>query len=266
MSFNMKRKYLIIVALVFILFVDKTIAQKQEIVFYDPEIQKLLGLSESVQSGEISFVVNEEKKGELAVETNEYQVRFFKTGIFLRLMLIYDIHYNLLNIKDSMQYVYNGKAWYIIDHKNKICTIDTNYYYTNASQTPLALARLQCILDNNLFNFYRGGDLMGPLLSAVTIEEMQKNGNMTFLKIETKDYKEVLFTEEYEWDTSKSLLLRHSKTVKDDNACSEKDIVKTETRLINASINDEKYRDADLYNGLNFAKSYKIEYRDSKDE
>ena len=262
----MQRKYIIIAALAFILFMNQVIAQKQEKVFYNSEIQKLLELSENVQSGEISFVVNEERKGELPIETNEYQMSFFKTGKFLRLMLIYDIRYNLLNITDSMQYVYNGKAWYVIDHKNKTCTIDTSYYSTSASQVPLALTQLRCIVNNELFNFYNGGHFMGSLLSAAAIEEIQKNGDITFLKIETKDYKEVLFTEEYEWDTSKSLLLRHSKTVKDDNACSEKNIVKTETRLINASLNDEKHKDAALYNGLHFAKSYKIEYRDYKDE
>ncbi len=184
-------------------------------------------------------------------------------------MLIDEIHYNLLNTTDSMQYIYNGEAWYTIDHKNKTCIIDTSYYYTTSSPAPLPLANLWCILQDDLFSFYSGGHLLISLARATVSKEIQRNGSITLVEMETSDSlndKEVLFTEEYEWDTSKSLLLRHSKTVKDDSACSEKDIVKTETRLINVSLNDEKYRDSALYNGLNFAKSYKIEYHNDKDE
>lgn len=257
-----------IIVLMFIIFANKIGAQPQTRTLNNPEIQILFDINKSIQSGEVSVVVEKERKGELAIETKEYQISFFKTGNFLRLMSIDEIFYNLLNTTDSMQYVYNGKAWYVIDHKNKTCIIDTNSSCTSTSPAPLPLAQLWCILDNDLFHFYGGGHSLISLARATAIEDVHKNGNITLVKMEISDSKkgkEVLFAEEYEWDTSKSLLLRHSKTVKNNSACLEKDIVKTETRLINASLNDKKYMDTALYDGFNFAKLYKIEYRDKEE-
>jgi len=240
----------------------KIVAQEQERVVDNPEIQKLLALSETIQSGKISFVVNEKrkgKKGKSVTDLKEYKVTFFKTGKMINFYYV-DFQYNLLNVTDSMQYVYNGKTWYIIDHKKKICEIDTIY----CKVTCLYPFIYPIVLLNEMLSFYIRNDwILFPRNEF--IEEMRKTGDTTFVKLETsclspdgKKGKKVLFTKEYEWNINKSTLLRYCKAVKDDSGYSPKTVIKTETLLTDASLNNEKYADAELYNGLNYAKSYKI--------
>ena len=251
----------------FIIFTEKIIAQEQERVVDDMEIQSLLALSESIQSGEIGLIVNQQRKGKSAIETEEYKIIFSKIDKDNKYFEV-NFNYNILSLKDSMQYIYNGEMRYIIDHKKKICNIDTVWHNLDCSYSyifpPVVLA-------NEMFCFYARKNLLeGTFLCAVTITEIQKTENTTFVKIETnrispdhrinKKGKKVLWTEEYEWNTNKLALLRHSETVKDDTDYSRKTIVKTETLLTDASLNDEKYADSELYNGLNYAKSYKIVY------
>jgi len=262
-------KQILIIAIAFVVFTGNIAAQEQERVVDNSEIQMFLELSENIQSGEISFVVNEVQKGKSTVKTKEYKAIFFKTGEINYSYYPYLIfHYNLLDVTDSIQYIYNGKIWYIIDHKKKICDIDTNYCKI-ACEYPFIYP---IVLVNELLCFYIRDDLRGSFLRATTIEEVQKTDNTTFVKIETsrlspndgRKNKEVLFTEAYEWNISKSILLRYSKAVKDDKGYSPKTVIKTETLLTDASLNDEKYADAALYNGLNYAESYKIKHGDYK--
>lgn len=258
----MKRTYLI-VALVFIISTEKTVAQERKRVVDNSEIQNLLALSKTVQSGEISFVVNQKRKGKQAVEKEEYKVIFSKTGKINQYFEV-EYNYNLLSVTDSMQYIYDGKTWYVINHKKKICDIDTNYCKVTCNYPYI----YPIVLLNKLLTFYSRELLGGIFLHAVTIEEVQKRENITFLKLETsyqpKKGKKELFTEEYEWDASKSTLFRYAETLKDESGYPQRKVVKTETLLTDASLNEEKYSDAELYNGLNYAKSYKITYSDYK--
>ena len=241
----------------------KICTQAQKEAVKNPEIQMLLTSRESIRSGELRFVINQEMKGKSAIETKEYKMSFCKTGKIV-LFHINDIQYNLLNVTDFMQYVYDGKTWYIINHKKKTCEIDTNYCKISCI-FPLMYP---IVLHNEMLCFYVRDIWMSFLFSSnLKIEEMQKRENTTFVRIETsrlsperRNDNKVLFTEEYEWDVNKSILLRYNEAVKDDAGYSRETVVKTETLLIDASLNDEKYVNADLYNGLNYAKSYKIKY------
>jgi hypothetical protein len=254
----MKRIYLILVfGLVFS--AEKTIAQEQKRVVDNPEVQSLLALSETIQSGEIIVQVNKQRKGKSAVETEKYKMTFYKTGKSIDVPMA-DFHYNLLNLTDSIQYIYNGNVWYIIDHKKKICEIDT--IWRKVSLVPLAYPILFL---GEMSSFYANQFLEGTFLWATIIENIRKTENTTFLKVETnrispdrKNDNKVLFSEEFEWDANK--LLRHSVSVKDDAGYSRKTVVKTETLLTNASLNDKKHANVELYNGLNYAKLYKIKY------
>jgi len=294
----MKRIFLII-ALVFVLSTGKIVAQEQERVIDSSEIEMFLALSKTIRSGEITFVVNDERKDKSVARSNEYKITFFKTGELIDIDKVV-FRYNLLDVADSMQYIYDGEIFYVINHKKKTYSIDIMLYdYSAGKDYTIDPERKTCgsigykryifpfiyppELVNELFWFYIREDWRGAFYRIENIKEMQKRGSSTVVTMETSrvspdwypnwgddflpDWENanyVLFTEEYEWDISKSLLLRYSSTVKDDSGYSQKTIVKTETLLIDASLNNEKHLDTALYNGLNHAKSYKIKCSDYK--
>lgn len=255
----------------FIFFTGKILAQEQEKAIDNPSVQSLFSLSESIQSGEIGLLINiyYHRKGKSAIETKEYKVIFSKTGE-IRKPILMEFNYNILNMKDSIQYVFNGKTWYIINHKKKICTIDTTAYNREdyclyCFFPPYVYFNPSDVLCNKMFSFYASNNLRGLFTKAVVLADTQKTENIRFLKIEKtygrKTNKPVSWIIEFEWDINKSTLFRCNETVKDDVEYSKKTIVKRETFLTAASLNDEKHLDTELYNGLNYAKSYKVRYR-----
>ena len=258
----------LILALVLIFSTGKIIAQEQERTIDNPEVQSLLALSDSIQSGEIGLLINRYRKDKSIAEIKEYKVIFYKTGKFNPFEVKFN--YNILNVRDSMQYIFDGQTYYIIDHKNKICHIDTVACVDTAtgikSTCPYFLYPTR-VFFNKMFCFYAQEKLRGLFIGAAIID-MQKIENTRFLKIErnsiapggSKKNKKTLWVHELEWDINKSTLFRYCEYVKDDTKYSKKTIVKRETFLTEASLNDEKYADAALYNGLNYAKSYKVIY------
>ena len=257
----------------FVFFTGKILAQEQERVIDNIEVQSLLALSESIQSGEIGLLINYHRKGKPAIETKEYNVFFSKTGKFNKLYQV-EFNYNILDIKDSMQYVFNGQTWYIINHKKRTCLIDTATSKEDGILPPYVYFKPLTVLFNGMFSFYAKDFLGNGFYNAVAITDIQKIENLRLLKIEvnsiapgsSKINEKVLWIKEFEWDINKSLLFRYCKAVKDDSGYSKKTVVKTETLLTNASLNDEKFTDSSLYNGLNFATSYKIKYIDYKNK
>ena len=257
----MKQIYLI-VALVIIFSTEKIVAQEQGVIDF-AEVETFLTLSHFIRSGEIHFVVNVESKGYSAVKTKEYKITFFKTGELLDLdMTVY--YYNLLDITNSLQYVYNGKIWYKIDHKKETYSIDTVDYKIDI--TPYIHPNG---LMDELFWFYTRENWPGYFhYYDKQIKKMQKTRNRTVVTMEKTRFSpncniekenEVQYIMEWEWDISKSLLYRFSRVLKDDKGYSKGTITKIEMFLINASLNDEKYKDSALYDGSNYVKSYSIE-------
>lgn len=256
----------LILVLGFIISTGKIVAQEQEVTIDNAEVQSLLALSETIQSGEIHFIVNEQWKGKSRLKTEEYKVIFFKTGEINKYHEV-EFNYNIMSIKDSIQYIYNGETWCIIDHKKKKCEIDTNWCEI-ACSFPLIFP---VALVNEMFSFYVKQNLRGSFLNAIAITDIQKTGNSTFLETMANYYfspnlkngKKVLYTytNEYEWDVNKSILFRCNKILKDDKTYPRRTIIKQETLLVDASLNDKKYSDSQIYNGMNYVQSYKVKYR-----
>lgn len=251
---------------IFILFCQQTTAQEREKLSNHPEIQSLIALSKTIESGEIHLQVNKYKKGKADIETKEYKMTFYKTENLKDMPLIANTYYNLLNVTDSIQYVYNGEMLCEINHKKKSCNVDTS---SKIMTDPVSLFYPSLFI-GEMASFYVNQFL--NFSWATSVEDVQKTGDVTLVKLETycnpkksKDpcpekWEREICTEEYEWNTSESTLLRYSKTAKDDENYSSKTAVKTETVLTTASLNKEEYADALLYNGLNYAKSYRISY------
>jgi len=267
---NMKRIYLAL-TFGFIFSIGKILAQER--VVDNSEVQSLLMLSQSIQSGEISLLINSHRKGKSEIETKEYKVIFSKTGKIGKHSQI-EFNYNILSIKDSMQYIYNGQTWCIINHKKKICTMDTAVYKKRCVCLPVPPYDFTSpdfdVLCNEMFRFYASGNLRSLFLEkAIVIVDTQKTENTKFLKAERnyfvhngrKANKPISWISEFEWDINKSTLLRCSKIVTDYAKYSKKTIEKREAFLTSASLNQEKYADVELYNGLNYAKSYKVRYK-----
>jgi len=264
------RRIHLILALTFIISAGKIAAQENGTTSAKnhPQIQTLFALSDTILSGEIHFVINHHKKEESAIETTEYKMTFSKrkkTGCYL---CDFNFWYNLLNVTDSLQYVYNGKKWFIIDHKKKLCIVDSDYQKI-ADWQPFSYP--SALFFNEMIRFYTGRYLDLSFLST-TVKDVQKTGDRTLVRLENEFpvdalmycyccNKKQLYIEEYEWDAGKFLLLRHSQEAKD---CPQKAVIKVETLLMDASLNDEKYRDAELYDGLNYAQSYKIKIQSYK--
>ena len=237
----MKRIYLLLI-FGFIFSTGKIIAQEQEKAVDNPSVQSFLALSETIQSGEIHFVVNEQWKGKSTLKTEEYKIIFNKTGAINKYHEV-EFNYNILSVKDSIQYVYNGMTWCIIDHKKKT---------------------------NEMFSFYARQNLRGSFLNVEAITNIQRTDNSIFLETESNYYfsfnskkdKKVLYayTKEYEWDADKSILFRYNRTLKDGITYPRRTVLKQETLLTDAFLNEGKYTDSQLYNGLNYAQSYKVKY------
>jgi len=181
---SMKQIYLIL-ALVLIFSTGKIIAQEQEMSLDNSEVQSLLALSENIQSGEIGLSINNHRKGKFGVETKEYKVIFYKTGKFNRFDVKFN--YNIFDVTDSMQYIFYEQTYYIIDHKKKICHVDTVACIDTAT-----VRKMPClpfifppyrVLFNEMFCFYAKENLRGLFVNAAIID-MQKTENTRFLKIE----------------------------------------------------------------------------------
>ena len=266
------------------IFSQKAIAQEKEKIYEHPEVQSLIALGRAIQSGKVHLIVNEQIKGNPSITTKEYQVLFYRTGEIINiwkseekaeerknfilkmdsnLNSLANSHYNILNLTDSMQYVYNGKIWCIIDHKNKTCEIDTAWCKVACSYPflyPYFLA------SSEMFPFYIQGWLKLSFEKG-SIENIEKKGDTTILKIERDGISpkrgrnnRVLYAEQYVWNVEKSVLLLHKKVLKDEKDGSKKTVIMEEIKLLDAYLNDAKYANPELYDGLNYAKSYKITY------
>lgn len=221
-------------------------------------------------------------KGNPSISTKEYQVLFYRTGEIINIWKseekaqehkeillksdsnlehLANSHYNILNITDSMQYVYNGETWCIIDHKNKKCEIDTAWCKVACS---LPFLYPDLFIYSEMFTFYIQGWL--KFVFDRGIENIEKRGDTTFLERESNwpikgRNKYALYAEVYVWNVEKSVFLLHKKVLKDEKDASRKTIIMEEMKLLDAYLNDEKYANPELYDGLNYAKSYKITYK-----
>ena len=269
---------------IFILFCQQTIAQEKEKLSNHPENESLINLGNNMQSGKIHLTINEQAKGKSTLKTQEYQVCFYRTGeiiniwkseekaqkhkkILLKkdgnLSSLANSHYNILNVTDSMQYVYNGKTWYVIDHKNKTCEIDTVWCEVACSYPFL---HPDFMIFSSMIPFYIQGWLKLSIEEG-SIENIEKKGDTTILKIEREGISSkrgrnnrALYAEKYVWNEEKSVLLLHEKVLKNKKDGSERILIMEEMKLLDAYLNDEKYANPELYNGLNYAKSYRISY------
>lgn len=268
----------------FFLFSQKAIAQEKEKISKHPEVQSLIALGNTIQSGEVHLIANEQIKGSPSISTKNYQVLFYRTGEIINiwkseeksqehknfilemdsnLNSLANSHYNILNLTDSMQYVYNGKIWWIIDHKNKTCQVDTSWCKVACS---FPFLYPQFLAFSEMFPFYIQGWLKLSFEEA-RIENIEKKGDTTILKIVREGVspkgvksKSVLYAEQYVWDKEKSVLLHHIKVLKDEKGIAKNTLIVEEMKLLDANLNDEKYANPELYNGLNYAKSYKTTY------
>ncbi len=245
---------------------EKTIAQESMGVAANTDVQSLLAMSKTIQSGEIHIAVNEQWKGKSTMETEEYKITFYKTGKINKYHEV-EFYYNILNVTDSMRYVFNGETWYIINHKKKTYEIDTNWCEISCS-FPLIFP---IVLTDNMLSFYVRQNLRGAFLNAAEILDIQKTDTSVFLKTKTFHYFPInarksqkllyVYTDEYEWNVNTSLLFRYGRILQDDKSYPRRTIIKHETILLDASLNDEKYTNAQLYNGLDYIQSYKSKHK-----
>lgn len=250
----MKRVFFICCNLfiVSVLFAQNTKTENIEI----NNIEYFTSLNKNIQCGKIHIQVNDlNNKKSLS---NEYQIFFCKKNAdkFGQREFLY----NILSLKDSMQYVYNQNTWYVVNHRKKTYELETDSSW----------CKISCLFP------YLWPEILIDLMNSYYLQEktdineqelvsIEENDTSFSLKQEISNYSEnhiYMTTKIYVWDKNTLLLSKSKRQISKFKDKGKYQVISNkETSLIGASLNKDEYLDSRLYDGKNYIN---INYKESK--
>lgn len=219
----------------------------------EKSLEEYLAFNNAVTSGMIRF--KEKNQLDSGTPEKEFVVFFHKTGSneFHEI----EFQYNILSLCDSMQYIYNHRTWFVINHKRKTYELESDSSWCRISCLfpylwPEVMSNLMIgyyVRSNSFFSSEKNIGIEGDRL-VVTDRDCQTETLGGKVKANT------CFDRYYEWNKNTYLLGKCKQRiweVKRRGAI--KVLSDHESILLDANLNQKEYADSHLYDGANYVSS-----------
>ncbi len=203
-------------------------------------------LNQAVHSGIMKIQVIDSTKTN--VTKQDYQIIFSKAKTDRPYES--EFQYNILSLTDSVQYIYNHRTWYVINHKKKTYTVENESSWSKSSCIipyfwPDILLNLMC-------SYYL--HQQNPLTDNQEILLAQKEGTAFTLKTRSGypiKKNTVFFTKTYVWNTTgNGLLSKCRQQIMESGKNGKTKVVSNyESHLTDVSFNTGQYSDTSWFEG-----------------
>ena len=213
-------------------------------------IEHYTSLNKNILSGEIHIKVNDMMRKN---HSAQYQILFCKVTSIKHLEPI--VQYNILSIKDSIQYIFNQHTWFVINHKKKTYSVENKESWCKISCLfPYLWPE---ILLDNMSSYYLQEKLFVTKHEILSADETPAVFSLIRQICFPAHQNITRITQTYIWDKETSLLSKSRMQIME---YKRKDISKVisdkETTLLKASFNKEEYSNFNLYDGAHYIQTW----------
>jgi len=221
-------------------------------------INSVLMPNDSIKTGKITFSLENHRKGAKTADKYVFTLLFTQDDNRIK--------FNITDSSNLKQYIYNGYTLYTIDHKKK------KYGVEIASQKQKRRINTSSIiiLKNLFVDYYITNDVRKHLPKQITYKQLSTNndtielsGMMKVSGFHVKNTKDSLaLTTEADvkivFEPENGILQSYQKDLRDKKTLKKGTILMSEYTLLSFTINETRYTLPQYYEGLFYAKGYKL--------
>jgi len=216
----------------------------------NPYYYMMVTKSMSLEKGKIDFIESKKIKGQKKPVSTHYTLIFHKDVSYKSENKKINIH--LFNEQDSILYIVNDEASYIIDYKKKTVTTEEQdeviyllrrnypfaYFYSNLTGSGLLLMgtfKSIALSDFSTIVSFREQKIFTDIFTI----QQQKNEKQANSKLSCMEY--------YEFRNKDTLLISHTTKIVNPNSYETGTTVEIETKILHAILDDQDYKKSDYY-------------------